>query len=377
VSVPLRVGRPELRLLGRTLRSWRQRPGQPWKLTWAVTWACQSGCQLCSIWKRTPKNELTVAEARQLFRQAPGFGWVDLTGGEPFLRDDLPELGAAVVEECRDLALLHLPTNGLDPQRVEDGVRALLELPVRRLVMTVSADGPPERNLQLRGHPEAWSGAMDTLQRLRTLRSDRFAVYLGVTLSEHNADVAHDVLGAVQAEIRGFDPADLHWNLAQGSEHYYDNVDAIDELPAADLLPVLESVAPARPGLRQLADPVGWLDQAWRVYARRFVVDQRTPVRCRALWSSAFLDPEGRLFPCITWDRPVGSLRDHAMDLRRLWATGEVRAAAADAGAGRCPQCWTACDGVPALLSSPPALATALGEGVLWYGPRRWAAGTN
>jgi len=364
VSLAPRLGRPEVALLGRALRAWRRRPDQPWKLTWAVTWDCQSGCQLCSIWKRKPGGELTPAEARSMFRKAPGFGWIDLTGGEPFLRDDLPELAAAAVEECRDLALLHLPTNGLDPDRVEAGVRDLLRLPLRRLVLTVSADGPPERNVALRGHPEAWSGAMDTLRRLRALRSDRFAVYLGVTLSEHNADVAGAVLAAVQAEQPEFERSDLHWNLAQASEHYYDNVDAVDDLPPADLLPVLERIAPATPGLRQLADPVGWLDQAWRVHARRFVADGRTPVACRALWSSAFLDPHGGLFPCITWDRPLGSLRDHDMDFRALWARQEVEAASAEVTAGRCPQCWTSCDGVPSLLSNPPALARALARGV-------------
>ena len=357
----LAIGRPELLLLSRALRAHRRRrPDLPFKLTWAVTWACQSGCQLCTIWKRDNGDQLSLGEIRRFLRSSPGFSWVDLTGGEPFLRDDLVDIGAAVVESNPQLALLHLPSNGLDPQRVERMVRELLALPVRRLVLTVSADGPPELNVALRGHPEAWTGAVDTLARLRALSSDRFAVYLGVTLSENNIGEAPDILPAVRRTIPGFGAHELHWNLAQESEHFYDNGHEVVDRPELDQVQTMRQLSgDARPPrFQSLRDPVAWLDRAWRDHAERYVQSGVSPVRCRSLWSSAFLDPEGTLYPCITWDKPLGNLRDVDLDFARLWA--EAAPVADDVAAGRCPQCWTACEAVPSLLSSLPTLVRSL-----------------
>ncbi len=357
----LALGRPELLLLGRALRAHRRsRPDLPFKLTWAVTWACQSGCQLCTIWKRDNGDQLSLTEIRRFLASSPGFSWVDLTGGEPFLRDDLVDIAAAVVQTNPQLALLHLPSNGLDPERVERMVKDLLALPVRRLVLTVSADGPPDLNVALRGHPEAWTGAMDTLGRLRALSSERFAVYLGVTLSENNLAEAPDILPAVRRELPGFRPDELHWNLAQESEHFYDNLHEIVDRPELEQVAAMRALSgDARPPhLQALRDPVAWLDRAWREHAERYVRSGVTPVRCRSLWSSAFLDPEGTLYPCITWDKPLGNLRDVDLDFARLWS--DAAPVADEVAAGRCPQCWTACEAVPSLLSSLPTLARSL-----------------
>ena len=358
--------RPELRLLAGALRASRRRLDHPLKLTWAVTYGCQSGCLSCSIWKRTPEGELKLDEIRRLFDRAPGFSWVDITGGEPFLRNDIEDIAATVIERCRDLVLLHLPTNGLDPDRVLRGVKAMLRMHPRRLILTVSVDGPPGLNETLRGHPEAWTAAIETFARLRHLRSQGpFDVYLGVTLQPANLDEADAILPAARRTIPDLRPDELHWNVAQGSDHFYGNGDSIGppEPRVAKRLRALSGDDRAPEGigahLRSL-HPVKHLDRRYRAHVARYLETGTTPLPCRALWSTAFLDPKGVLYPCITWDRPLGSIRDHDYDLPALWRSREVADAADDVDAGRCPQCWTPCEAVPTLLGRPAALLPAL-----------------
>jgi MoaA/NifB/PqqE/SkfB family radical SAM enzyme len=358
VSRALPMG-PEIRLLAGALKASRRRLDQPLKLTWAVTYGCQSGCLSCAIWQRTPEGELKLDEIRKLFERAPGFSWVDITGGEPFLRNDLEDIAATVIERCRDLVLLHLPTNGLDPDRTERGVRAMLGMRPRRLILTVSVDGPPGLNETLRGHPEAWTAAIETFARLRRLRRrGAFDVYLGVTLQPANIEQAADILPAARRTIPDLAQDELHWNVAQTSDHFYGK----SEMPkmGADVASRLRVLSgdDRRSPLDRLRGmhPVKHLDRRYRAHVAEFLKTGKSPLACRALWSTAFLDPKGVLYPCITWDRPLGSIRDHDYDLPALWRTQGVASAAADVDAGDCPQCWTPCEAVPTLLANPVAL---------------------
>ena len=60
---------------------------------YAVTSRCNLRCQSCSIWRR-PTDELNLAEVGQLAEVASRLGCVQVSlgGGEPAMRDDLPDI---------------------------------------------------------------------------------------------------------------------------------------------------------------------------------------------------------------------------------------------------------------------------------------------
>ena len=71
----------------------------------AVTYRCTSRCRTCSIWKmdQPERGELSLEEIRGLFSSNRGFlrdvRSIQITGGEPFLRADLPELVSSICEQ--------------------------------------------------------------------------------------------------------------------------------------------------------------------------------------------------------------------------------------------------------------------------------------
>ena len=77
-----------------------------------------------------------------------------------------------------------------------------------------------------------------------------------------------------------------------------------------------------------------------------------TPMPCHSLRSSCFIDPWGTVYPCITYDRPIGSLRDTGMQLAPIWASSEARERQAEIWKGDCPQCWTACEAYPSIVGN-------------------------
>ena len=92
-----------------------------------------------------------------------------------------------------------------------------------------------------------------------------------------------------------------------------------------------------------------------RVFMNRmgaFLETGVTPVPCHALRSSCFIDPHGIVFPCISYSRPIGSLRDTGMDLAPIWRRAETRSVQAEIWRGDCPQCWTACEAYQSILGN-------------------------
>ena len=86
--------------LARLAETWFRRPSTPTRVVLDVTRRCNLRCGICQTWSVTPKHELTVAEIRATIGQLPRLTWLDVTGGEPFLRTDIADVLGAVVESA-------------------------------------------------------------------------------------------------------------------------------------------------------------------------------------------------------------------------------------------------------------------------------------
>lgn len=319
----------------------------PVKLTFSLTNRCQYRCQTCRIWEKPAGHELTTAEVIAFIRKNTYFQWVDLTGGEIFLRPDLEEILDAMLASWRHLCLLHFPTNGYLTDRIAAITARLREKTRATILVTVSVDGDESLNDELRGIPGGYRRQIETFRKLREIPS--IMPFIGMTLSAVNAGRIGATFAALQRDIPDFTSSRFHLNVAGRSAHYYGNVDA--DFPAAEEKAVLDALEECRGLSRDRGrDDARFVEQQFRKGLRSFLRRGRPPVRCLALRSNVFIDPEGRVFPCITYSQPLGSLREHEMDLRPVWYSEEARMLRREIARGRCPGCWTACEAVPSLI---------------------------
>ncbi len=89
---------------------WSYLKGNPVWCSWQVTYWCNYKCSFCYYWQERPKNEATLEDFRIGAEKLAQFGslMINIAGGEPFLRKDLPEIISI-------LAKYHFPfvtTNG-------------------------------------------------------------------------------------------------------------------------------------------------------------------------------------------------------------------------------------------------------------------------
>lgn len=226
----------------------RDSKGRPARITAILTEQCHLRCDFCRLWE-APHAGVPLDEWREVFRRNPFLRWVNLSGGELFARQGLVRFLEDVVEALPRLALLDFPTAGQRPVEAEEAVTALLSTKLPRLVVTVSLDGSEAFHDRMRGIEGSFARAVETLRRLRRLRSRRFDVVVGCTLTAEARLQADGLTEALRQRVPGFQEDELHFNLAHHSSHYYRNQD-FTALPEAEALELLEDRAPTLSTLR-------------------------------------------------------------------------------------------------------------------------------
>ena len=100
----------------------------PFQVTHFVTGRCNARCNHCFYWKSLNKgtNELSLGEINRISKSMPNFFSLMLTGGEPFLRDDLSAIAHIYYRNNR-IKNLGIPTNGLLPEKIYSTAKNILD----------------------------------------------------------------------------------------------------------------------------------------------------------------------------------------------------------------------------------------------------------
>ena len=137
-------------------------PHGPTHATIAVTARCNSRCAMCDIWKRKAPPE---AEPSLYFRLPESLQNINLTGGEPYLRQDLPQIVLAVRERLPKARVV-ISTNGLAFDDITAATAEILRIQPH-VGIRISLDGRPDTHDALRGVKSAHYNALRTLAALK------------------------------------------------------------------------------------------------------------------------------------------------------------------------------------------------------------------
>ncbi len=326
------------------LKSNFTRLSRPYKLNFAVTYWCQSRCITCGIWEIRPKDELTIEEIRKFVEKNNYFKWIELTGGEPFLRSDIAEIAKVFKENCKDLYLLTMPTNSLcSIATVETKLRQILSLGIPRIVITVSLDGYKELHDKIRGVPGNYDRAMEVFALIRRLKGeykDIDAIF-GYTLSKFNQGQFDQTFNSVKQRFPDITYNDFHINLAQTSENFYKN-EAMDIRPDGEV--AAKEIGGFLSSRGTSMDPMIIIENAFLKRLVEFARTKRSPMKSRSLEASLFLDSWGNVYPSIMWNKKVGNIRETDYDLGSIWRSDAAQDVRKMIKEGKEPSEWTSCE---------------------------------
>ena len=124
-----------------------------------LTYRCPMKCKMCNIWFNPTKKEEEI-KASDL-RTLPRLKFINLTGGEPFVRDDLAE----IVEECyKHTDRIVISTSGWFEEKVIALAEKYLQIGIR-----ISIEGLSCKNDELRGHAGGFDKGLRTLLALKQM----------------------------------------------------------------------------------------------------------------------------------------------------------------------------------------------------------------
>lgn len=166
------------------------KPGKPQAVSLEITHDCVARCIMCNIWKISREvPNLTMPQWLDLL-SSPLFAdlrELDITGGEPFIRDDIVDLFQGICDLKRDnfngLRSIAVTTNGLLPDRVLPAVeKMLLALQNQHLdlVVVCALDAVSDLHDRIRNFPNAWSKVNHTIDALCRLREKFSNLIVGV-----------------------------------------------------------------------------------------------------------------------------------------------------------------------------------------------------
>jgi MoaA/NifB/PqqE/SkfB family radical SAM enzyme len=294
-------------------------------LIFFVTRRCNLRCRTCFYAgeiDRAPaphEAELTLAEIDRVAGNLKRLDSLLLSGGEPFLCENLVEICAIFHRRCR-ISAIHLPSNGLLRERVLAWTGDILaRLPGVRLTLSLPLDGLEAAHDGMKGTAGSFRSTIETVRSLSPLRRKFPALQthiITVVSRENLADVLPlaewvkrnlDVDGHGPSPLRGHprDPG-LH---PPGAREWQQLAEA--------LLPYhrywLERGR--RPRLRA-ALAFRRVRYLYGLYAR-VLAGGALPFRCPAGERIAVLEPDGGVRLCELTPL-VGNVRSFHLDLRAL-----------------------------------------------------------
>ena len=295
---------------------------QPVYLILGLTYDCNSFCRTCFNWEQLRKNkehELSLDEIRKTFASLGDLLFIVMSGGEPFLRRDLPDV-CEFLSTHNHVKQITIPTGAVATDLIARSVEATLQrCPSTQIAVNISIDHIGEKHDWIRGVPGNYEKAKATYARLIDLRNryDNLTVNVHTCLCTYNADDLDELFAGVR---RDFPAISFHSFEMMRGDQPDKSIQPIDTARYRELLPKLEEYWSTYTHYDSFLRFV-------KTYTRRMelsVLEQETQVRpCHAGTVSGVVDARGEVRMCELRDA-VGNVRDTNYDFGKLWFSPEA-----------------------------------------------------
>lgn len=273
----------------------------PTDISIITTYRCPMRCKMCNIWQNPTdiKEEIKAADLEML----PSFKFVNITGGEPFIREDLGEIVEVMFRKSPRIVI---STSGWYDDRVIDLARRFPNIGIR-----ISIEGMQATNDTLRGREGGFEKGVRTLRRLKEMGVKDIG--FGITVSNHNsADMLNLYELSKELDIE-FATAAFHNSFYF---HKYDNVITNKHEVTDNFRRLMEL---------QMKEhhPKSWFRAYFNMGLINYVNGGRRLLPCEAGTVNFFVDPWGEVYPCngmeeSKWKLSMGNIRS-GMSFEEIW----------------------------------------------------------
>ena len=326
----------------------------PRVITLFITSQCNAKCNHCFYWENlNQNNDLSFEEIETLSQSLGKIDVLLISGGEPFLRRDMPEI-CELFFEMNDLGQVNIPTNGLQPKTTHDQLLKILKVSRGRPVhLSLSIDGTEHVHDEIRAVPGNFKKAVETYKVLLPLREQYPNLQLRVnsTVLNKNYEDLFEFFEDHQQHFPDVNTPSL--SLLRGSPF-----DKSYALPSVEDLQLLYDHRNANvPGKRSFGSKL--LDRIIFDLSVETIREETQIVPCEAGRIQGVVEDSGNVRQCEMLP-PIGNLREASFE--EIWNSPHAKAERQKIVNKEC-RCTHECFLYPSLLAHPAASLKVLAKG--------------
>mgnify|MGYP002669594928 CR=1 FL=1 len=267
-----------------------------------LTYRCPMRCKMCNVWQY-PTEKSKEIQPEDL-RTLPKLKFINLTGGEPFIREDLDK----IVEECyKHTERIVISTSGWFEDRVVALAKKFPNIGIR-----ISIEGLEQTNNEIRGLQNGYQRGYGTLKKLREMGMKD--VGFGMTVQDKNAPDLVPLYKISDEMGMEFATASLH-----NSFYFVEAKNIIHDRPM-----VAKNFEKLVNELLRSNSPKKWFRAYFNHGLINYIYGQKRLLPCDMSFDTFFIDPYGDVMPCNgTKDKEVmGNLNNQSWD--ELWNSSQA-----------------------------------------------------
>lgn len=293
----------------------------PTDISIIITYRCPMRCKMCNIWQNPTEKDFEIKP--EVLKKLPKLKFINITGGEPFVRDDIEEIVKIAFTKSPRVVI---STSGW----FEDKIIKLAER-FPNIGIRISIEGLSCKNDELRGRQGGFDKGLRTLLKLREMGVKD--VGFGITVSNNNSEDMLSLYKLAKQLNMEFATAAFHNSYYF---HKYDNTITNVENVCGNFEKLINMQ------LRE-THPKSWFRAYFNMGIINYIEGNRRMLPCEAGTVNCFVDPFGEIYPCNGleeqyWKESMGNL-NKVSTFDEIW--NSPRAEKVRAKVRTCPKnCW-------------------------------------
>lgn len=279
-----------------------------------LTYRCNAKCAMCGIGDLNEFDELSLQEYENIFGDpiwSKNVKSVNITGGEPFLRNDIFDITESLLRSSSKLESLIINTNGIITNSIVDYIKRVMlyckPYSDVQFKIYISLDGIGEQHDKIRNVNGCFEKTNNTINELLVLRKEyNLGIVLNCTVTKLNYLSIYDVLNYANEK-----KLEINYTYAMTSDIYFQNNEKLFEMDKNEreyFIDFLRTIISTPAGLK--------MSSYYRALINMLQGKERQ-IGCIFQQKGVFIHPNGKLYRCWVHNEELGSVKSNT--LSEIW----------------------------------------------------------
>jgi len=256
---------------------------------------------MCHTWQHPTKKDEEIDPS--VYEKLPNVKAFNVTGGEPFLREDLEDIIDILRKKSKRVVI---STNGFFTEKIIRLFEKRKDIGIR-----ISIEGLPKANDKLRGISDGFDNGLRTLIELHHKRIKDIG--FAITVSDRNAKDLVELYHLAKMMKLEFATAAVH------NSYYFHKFDNKFEYPDV----AIEEFNKLICELLQSNKVKDWFRAYFNYGLVNYIKGNPRLLPCNMAHDSFFLDPMGEIMPCNVIEESMGNLKEQSFD--EIWNSEKAK----------------------------------------------------